>query len=271
VLPDHRNVLTGLQNYSKATLLESESKVASEPKGEELMDDLLNQPYEFAISIYPYRKTDLGHFRDSFLRHISNRMKDALASQKLSEADAEGVSASLDDLRVCFPKASAPIGEPLVLLRRADGSLAFEWKGATLGIIKNRWTAKHLLLAYFSRKNVISQKVSSRILLIELPDAAAASRVCSGRFRGAFRRPVKLKSNSSTIYMLQSSDAQRLDLCQCLLHLSIQSALGIVVSNVLWQVALNPADLLVAFLRKLGLHPDERFKGRVVVRDSKVE
>jgi hypothetical protein len=158
------------------------------------MNDLLSQPYEFAISIYPYRKTDLGHFRDSFLRHISNRMRDALASQTLSEADAEGVSASLDDLRVCFPKASAPIGEPLVLLRRADGSLAFEWKGATLGIIKNRWTAKHLLLAYFSRKNVISQKASLVAFhLIELANAVAATRVCSGRVRGAFRRPVKLK------------------------------------------------------------------------------
>jgi hypothetical protein len=142
------------------------------------MSDLLDHPYDFAIRIHPYRKTDFGHWRDSLNRSLSNQMKEALKAQTLSDAQAEEVAKSLDELKGCFPNSSAPAGEPLVLIRRADGALAFEYKvrrlavfvppltwaqGDTLGIVSNRWSAKHLLLAYFADKNTISQKLKDSV------------------------------------------------------------------------------------------------------------
>ena len=75
-------------------------------------------------------------------------------------SESQEIAGQLDELKALFPPGSAPKGKSLLLLKRSSGELAVEYEGRTLGIIKNSWIAKQLLLGYFADKAPISIKVS---------------------------------------------------------------------------------------------------------------
>lgn len=110
----------------------------------------------------PTRNTDLAHLRDGFVRAISARQKLALKTMALGPEQSDAVSESITTFKNFFPNSSVAKGQELLLVRTFDGNLAVEYGGKTMGVLRDPWVAKEMMLAYFADGNVPSHAVSRR-------------------------------------------------------------------------------------------------------------
>jgi len=149
----------GWQNYTSDKLMRKPTS-PEEVQGEQLMRNLMQYPVELAMRIVPTRNTDFAHLRDGLYRAVIGRMK---LNNDLKEEEATEITAALDTFKSFFPKASVKKGESMVLLRTKEGHLAVEYEGKTLGILKNQWISRELLLSYFADKNPISERSKENI------------------------------------------------------------------------------------------------------------
>lgn len=69
----------------------------------------------------------------------------------------------------------------------------------------------------------------------------------------------------------QSTDAELPHLLQCTFDLSIQCAIGILLSHTFCKEPLHTTKLLVAFLCELGLHLDHGLEARIEVWNAQVD
>lgn len=85
------------------------------PEGEEMLSKLLDQPAAFAIRIDPTRTTDFSHWRDAFIRSLSQRLSRFQKAGQLDDAQADRTFEAISELRSIFAIGKAPKGEPLLV------------------------------------------------------------------------------------------------------------------------------------------------------------
>lgn len=105
--------------------IKSDLLAKGSPEGERHFSQLLDQPYSLAVRIDPTRATDFSHWRDAFIRSLSQRVSRFQKDGSLDEAQVERAFKAMDELRTIFAIGKAPKGRALLVHRRSDGKLDY--------------------------------------------------------------------------------------------------------------------------------------------------
>lgn len=129
--PDALSALTSVCDPCTFT---PESLQKGNPEGEALLSKLLDTPTAFAIRIDPTRTTDFSHWRDAFIRSLTQRVGRFSKEGQIDEAQQNRAFAATDELRSIFSTGKAPKGKALLVLRKADGSLEYIYEVRRLSV-----------------------------------------------------------------------------------------------------------------------------------------
>ncbi|KAH8919226.1 hypothetical protein BT69DRAFT_1285040 [Atractiella rhizophila] len=160
-VPYHQQIT---ENLDYEGLRGRKGETQGETRGEELIRRLVALPGEFVVRIVPTRGTDFGHLRDGFTKALMGRMKVAEKKGEIDPSLGERLANSLVEFKNLFPQArKLGKGKEMLLIKDRDGNLKVECEGELIGILKDEWIAREMIVAYFADQNVISQKMKDSV------------------------------------------------------------------------------------------------------------
>lgn len=84
-------------------------------EGEKLLSRILDQPAALAIRIDPTRATDFSHWRDAFIRSLSQRVSRFQKAGELEDGQADRAFEAMSELRSIFALGKAEKGKALLV------------------------------------------------------------------------------------------------------------------------------------------------------------